>query len=48
MWTGSGTLKEVTLALCGVECNDLMFNAVKILSITHMIIISKTKKTLYI
>ena len=28
--TSLGALKEVTLALCRMECIDLMFNAIKI------------------
>ena len=31
--TGFGALKEIKLALCGMECIDLMFNAIKILGV---------------
>ena len=32
---GSGALKAVKLALCGMECVDLMFNAIKILGVYY-------------
>ena len=32
---GLGALKELKLALCGMECIDLMFNAVKILGVYY-------------
>ena len=32
---GLGTLKWIVLALCGMECIDLMFNAIKILGVYH-------------
>ena len=33
---GLGALKGVTLALCGMECMDLMFNANKILGVYYL------------
>ena len=42
---GLCALKGVTLALCGMECIDLMFNAIKIPGVYYsMIKISKTEK----
>ena len=32
---GSGALKAVKLALCGIECVDLLFNAIKILGVYY-------------
>ena len=32
---GLGALKGVKLALCGMECLDLMFNAIKILGVYY-------------
>ena len=32
---GLGVLKGVKLALCGMECIDLMFNAIKILGVCN-------------
>ena len=44
---GLGALKGVKLALCRMECIDLMFNAIKILGVYYSYDkISKTKKTL--
>ena len=33
--SGLGALKGVKLALCGMECIDLMFNAIKILGVYY-------------
>ena len=32
---GLGALKVVTLALCGIECINLMFNAIKFLGVYY-------------
>ena len=41
-----GALKGINLALCGMECIDLMFNVIKFLVYYSTMKSSKSKKTL--